>query len=475
MLKHLRIRNFKGWKDTGPIAMAPITLFFGANSSGKSSIGQFLMMLKQTTESSDRRAVFFPGDENSAVQLGSYQQMVSDRNAKNKISFEYKWKCIDTMEFSDPISKTKYAGKSMVFESEISLSAKNQTSLRVEHLNYELLDDSDHQVLSISMDRRDTKGEEYKVESDTYQLIRKLGRAWPLGSPLRFYGFPDAVVAYYQNADFVKELNFRQEILFRSIFYLGPLRTKTARLYSWNGIEPDSVGYAGENTVPALLAAKERKIGIKKANKTRTSTAQLFEAVIASSLYNMGLIDNFKVERLHKQRHEYEVKVQIKNSNTWVDLPDVGFGISQVLPVLVACYYAPPGSIIIMEQPEIHLHPSAQSALADVLIDVIQSRENSHDRNIQLIIETHSEHFLRRLQRRIAENVIPREHVSAYFASVTNSSSQLTPLDIDVYGNIKNWPENFFGDEMGDITGQAKAAMEKRKNERSNTSGASHE
>ena len=59
-----------------------------------------------------------------------------------------------------------------------------------------------------------------------------------------------------------------------------------------------------------------------------------------------------------------------------------------------------------MEQPEIHLHPSAQSALADVMIDVINSRESGTDRNIQLIIETHSEHFLRRLQRRIAEGSV---------------------------------------------------------------------
>ena len=58
MLRQLRIQNFKGWKDTGTISMAPITLFFGANSSGKSSIEQFLMMLKQTMESSDRKAVF---------------------------------------------------------------------------------------------------------------------------------------------------------------------------------------------------------------------------------------------------------------------------------------------------------------------------------------------------------------------------------------------------------------------------------
>lgn len=76
MLKELRIQNFKGWKDTGTIRMAPITLFFGANSSGKSSIGQFFIMLKQTVESSDRKVVFYPGGKNSAVQLGSYKEMI---------------------------------------------------------------------------------------------------------------------------------------------------------------------------------------------------------------------------------------------------------------------------------------------------------------------------------------------------------------------------------------------------------------
>jgi predicted ATPase len=109
MLKQLRIQNFKIWKDTGSIRMAPITLFFGANSSGKSSIGQFLMMLKQTVESSDRKAVFYPGGKNSAVQLGSYQEMVFHRNPDNKISFEYQWDFQDAFQIKDPITSQIYS------------------------------------------------------------------------------------------------------------------------------------------------------------------------------------------------------------------------------------------------------------------------------------------------------------------------------------------------------------------------------
>jgi len=149
-----------------------------------------------------------------------------------------------------------------------------------------------------------------------------------------------------------------------------------------------------------------------------------------------------------------------------VDLPDVGFGISQVLPVLVQCFYAPANSILFIEQPELHLHPKAQSNLADLFIEVISSREDRQDRNIQLVIETHSEHFLHRLQRRIAEDnpehPIKPEEVAAYFAHTAGSEFQLEPLQIDRFGNIINWPENFFGDEMGDLIRMAQAGAERQ-------------
>lgn len=457
MLKQLRIQNFKGWKDTGLIRMAPITLFFGANSSGKSSLGQFLLMLKQTVESPDRKAVFYPGGKNSAVQLGSYQEMVFHRNAENKISFKYKWDMEDTLKFKDPLSNLTYSGGSLSFEATVGLGDKGQHSLVVEHFKYQLIEEDVHKTMAIGVERKSEAKSEYKVEAEDYSLKRKHGRVWYPGAPVRFYGFPDEVVAYHQNADFVQELNLRHERLFRSLYYLGPLRTRAERLYSWAGTKPDSVGFNGDNTVAAILAARGRKIGLGYRRPTKP-----FEEIIALKLKEMGLIEDFKVNPISAQRQEYEVEVRIKGSPDWVDLPDVGFGISQVLPVLVQCFYAPQNSIILMEQPEIHLHPSAQSALADVMIDVINSRENGVDRNIQLIIETHSEHFLRRLQRRIAEDVIGQENVSAYFANVSRIPATLEPLQIDGFGNIKNWPENFFGDEMGDITEQAKAAMIKR-------------
>ena len=124
------------------------------------------------------------------------------------------------------------------------------------------------------------------------------------------------------------------------------------------------------------------------------------------------------------------------------------------------CYYVPEGSIVILEQPEIHLHPLVQSGLADVFIDAMKTR------NIQIILESHSEHLLRRLQRRIAEGSLGQDDVALYFCDTAQGRSELSELVVDEFGNIKNWPKGFFGDDFAEMAAITKAAM-KRKSEAS--------
>ncbi|MDQ7822533.1 MAG: DUF3696 domain-containing protein [Candidatus Eremiobacteraeota bacterium] len=453
MLRTLRILNFKGWQDTGALELAPLTLLFGVNSSGKSSIGQFLMMLKQTAESADRKMVLSPGDRKSAVQPGTFQQMVYRRDPSQRISFEYLWDLPEGLAIKDSFSGKQHHGDRLSFEASVGINEQKHSSIFVERFHYNLQRDDGSKVLAIGMERLPYSDDGYEVKASEYILQPKEGRSGKMGPPVRFYGFPDEVAASFLNAEFVQELNLLQEKLFRSIFYLGPLRTRAERLYTWAGNEPEGVGFNGEHTVSAILSAKNRWIGIGK-----NGPEKAFEQVIAEKLKDMGLIKSFKVSSISKKRQEYEVKISTGGAGDTVELPDVGFGISQVLPVLVQCFYAPRGSIIIMEQPELHLHPSAQSALADVMIEVISSREDKVERNIQLVMETHSEHFLRRLQRRVAEGTVESGKVRAYFADVSGAPPHLDPLRIDEFGTILNWPEHFFGDEMGDVAEQARAA-----------------
>lgn len=459
MLTHLQLKNFKGWKDTGPIRMAPLTVFFGTNSSGKSSIEQFLLMLKQTVDSSDRRQVLFPGDQHSPVNLGSFEELVFGRDSKNNLEFCFEWELPEPLTVKDSRAKSSCVGGQLRFEAAVGLASEKHTALVVHRLEYQLKQ-AGELAMRVWMERN-AANEGFELGATPYKLKRKTGRAWPLDPPTKFYGFPDQVSSYYQNADFVQDFSLQMERLLRSVSYLGPLRLRGERLYYWTGGEPESVGYSGENTISALLAAKDRQL-----NTGKKKWKKAFPQFIAEKLKQLELIDEFDVRRISPHRKEYEVKVKTFGSPLMVDLPDVGFGISQVLPVVVQCFYAPANSILFIEQPELHLHPLAQANLADLFIDVLSSREEGKDRNIQLIIETHSEHFLHRLQRRIAEanevHSITKDQVGAYFAAATGNESKLEALQLDEDGYISNWPDRFFGDSMGDLFEQSNAAARRR-------------
>ena len=126
--------------------------------------------------------------------------------------------------------------------------------------------------------------------------------------------------------------------------------------------------------------------------------------------------------------------------------------------LLVLLYYVPEGSIILMEQPEIHLHPSVQSGLADVMLSVAKRR------NIQIIVESHSEHLLRRFQRRAAEGKADSSDLKLYFVSNAKGVAKLNDLSINEFGEIQNWPDHFFGDEMGEIAAISEASLKRRIN-----------
>ena len=83
-------------------------------------------------------------------------------------------------------------------------------------------------------------------------------------------------------------------------------------------------------------------------------------------------------------------------------------------------------------------------------------------RKVQVIVESHSEHLLRRLQRRLAEEEFPQHDVGLYFCKEENGVSKLEGLEVDPYGNISNWPQDFFGDQFGEMAAMSEAALKRR-------------
>ena len=181
-----------------------------------------------------------------------------------------------------------------------------------------------------------------------------------------------------------------------------------------------------------------------------------FQEMIAYWLQKLGLIRDFHPKEIARGTNLYRAIVKTSSSVVTTSLTDIGFGVSQVLPVLMLLYYVPEGSTVLLEQPEIYLHPSVQSDLADVMLNVADVR------NVQIVVESHSEHLMRRLQRRVAEQEASSEDVKLYFVSSNRGKACSSELLLNQWGEIENWPENFFGDEMGEIAAITEASLRRR-------------
>ncbi len=468
MLTRLHVKNFKAWRDSGPLRLAPLTVLFGTNSAGKSSIPQLLLMLKQTAESPDRKRPLQLGDDKKLVDLGTFEDCLHGHDLKKVLEFALEFTVASAMEVNDPLSGATFRGGSVSFSARLSADKEEQPA--VEEIRYELKSGDGGVTADVTLRRKGSDTNQpararestvFEVASSRYQFVRHQGRPPTLPPPVRFYGFPDEVSASYQNAAFTADLALSLEQMLRSIYYLGPLREYPKRYYLWSGEIPDHVGTRGERVIEALLAASERSFNRKLKQKTRP-----MQALVAERLQRMGLIESFEVKRLSTAGKVYEVLLQTARDLPKVKITDVGFGLSQILPVIVECFYVPARSIVIFEQPEIHLHPKVQADLADLFVDALGEREGGDARECQFIIESHSEHFLRRLQRRIAEKAIAKDDTALYFVHTQGGEAKIDTLDVDDYGNIRNWPENFFGDEMGDLVARAEAQERRAEQEK---------
>ena len=451
MLTRLRLENFKSWQDTENIALKPITGFFGANSSGKSGLIHALLLLKQTADSADRGNIFHFGGAASRVDLGDFTSVVHGHETGRNLEISLDWRTEKPIKITDTYARKDVARSADIGFRVVARMEGAGVSAQpiVEQMSYRV------GCAEFGLCRKDNEPYPYDLfpRSGGFRFVRYQGRAWGFDSPAKCYGFPDKVRLYYQNAGFLIDLEFALEQRLQNVYYLGPLRAFPRRIYDWSGEEPRDMGEAGELVVGALLAARQRdeKISLGKGIPRPT-----LEEYVAHWLKELGLIYDFRVAPMAEGSHLFEVRVRKSPKAAEVLITDVGFGVSQILPALVLCFYVPEGSTVILEQPEIHLHPSVQAGLADVFIDAWEKRK------VQVIVESHSEHLLRRLQRRIAEEEISQDDVGLYFCKEDDGASSLDTLDVDKFGNISNWPQDFFGDQFGEIAAMSEAALMRR-------------
>lgn len=266
---------------------------------------------------------------------------------------------------------------------------------------------------------------------------------------------------------FLAEIN---EIIYkhfaRGIKYLGPLRNAPGPFYDTNQYDDESVGLRGEFTAALLYKKKNMMISYnspilfnKEQNiKFEERRDTLYDACISWLSY-LGVLTEIEVG----DRGELGYNLQVKNVNDkkLQGLSHVGVGVSQVLPIIVMMLLSEKNDILILEQPELHLHPKIQSRLCDLIIACSTTER-------QCIIETHSEYIINRLRLRIAQSPDSKLIRSnfLYFVNKVQNFSFFEKVDINRFGAIPNWPEGFFDQTDKEIEKILIAASNKSKKEK---------
>jgi energy-coupling factor transporter ATP-binding protein EcfA2 len=416
MFTHLRVQNLKSVADSGPIELAPLTFLMGPNSSGKSTLIQAILIARQTVDSRDVENPLVIEDE--YVNLGTYRELIHQHDQDRSLALEFGFDTTRPPLAPMPVQR-------IVLRAEFSYNRKT-LQIYPTTVKYSTLPERYTLTRHRVSPQRSTCEIADRGHVELRRKVPSGGKFYDVSSFLPFpapgrKAISEQQLAWQLGWAFTREF----ETQLRRTYRVGPLRTSPKRTYVAAGETPQDVGLQGESTFAILWAARW-KPRLKRS---------VFKPV-NRWLQEFGISANLELKRIGGSY--FTALVTDPALGVWSNFADVGFGASQLLPALVEALYAEPGSTIIMEQPEIHLHPAAQASLGDLFLETAQQRK-------QLIVETHSDHLVSRVLRRIAEGSLPASQVAIYYCEATAEGTQVRRIPLDEFGRFgEGLPSGFF-------------------------------
>jgi predicted ATPase len=404
-ISKIAVKGFKSIYDEIEIDIKPLTILSGANSSGKSSIMQPLLLLKQTLDApADPGALKLDG---ANTAFTSTEQLFS-RDKSNK-SPEFSVKI--THSDNDSIESVFGKGSKPGLEVNETIYLFEGSSLRI---NKKMSNAEISKSIKVDL----------KIHKNS---LAKLGRYRCFLIPEYWIEDSDGIDKWANIPSYIlkPKTDFIRSI--SSVIHLPGLRGNPQRYYPINSVESTFVG-----TIDFYTASIIHKWQTEKSPKLKE---------LINFLKQLGLSTKIKAKSIDDTRIEIQVSRRINgksaDANDLVSIADVGFGVSQALPAIVAILVAEPGQLVYLEQPEIHLHPKAQRNMAIILAQAAK-------RNIKIVVETHSIILLREIQTIIAKGELrPKQVALHWFSRNDEGKTTVTTAELDEDGAYGDWPEDF--------------------------------
>jgi len=407
----------------------PLTILAGANSSGKSSIVQPLLLLKQTLDASyDPGPLMIDGPNVSFTSVDQFLSAPLGQPRRERFTTGIEMGPMGYLSLTFRREQGREPGQGLVIEELTHTSDGGTVRLRPQMTEKEILGAIPPEIRSV---RERISAE---TREDIGWGVRRVKCF--LEICLRAREPRDTDNSFAEFASFSAWWAF--EVAIRETIHVPGLRGNPERTYKRAAVGPDFPGLFQEYVASVIHHWQSRRDGRLRQ--------------LGKDLEKLGLTWKVQVQPVGETKLELRVG-RLPHSvrggaRDLVSMADVGFGVSQALPVVVALLTAKPGQLVYLEQPEIHLHPRAQVAMAELLAAAAQ-------RGVRVIAETHSALLLLAIQTLVARGELPRKLVKLHWfrRDPKSGATEVIPGELDKDGAFRDWPVDF-----GDVELEAQRA-----------------
>ena len=443
MLTNIKLNNFRAFREDIDVRIRPITILIGRNSAGKSTLIKFLLMLQQTLESSESSEGDFFSTEGRHVSLGTFKDLKNTKSRSKVAQFTLNLKTNDL-----PDTKIQQIREELQQSKAIPKIEYNSIDLAIKLNPFSTFTTEDPlgQATSVKVDSKITANDlmadfciyvriPYSGKQAKHTVTCKMGGKKVLHKEetnirrTRFLKFPlpnDPVEILKSAFDNLYLDGIRNEII--SMRHLSPVREESERSVILGSPPLDDVGHRGEYAMPHL-------------QRLLTDGGERADFVLRHIESVVDIEDVKFKSQLKGFIPEFRAKNKLTGAESY--LADFGFGVSQCIPIFVQGALLSPGKLLIVEQPEAQIHPTAQLEMGSFFAELWT------ERGVPSIIETHSENIITRLRKLIATGQLNSKDVTVAYFYIKDNSVQVKNLDINSDGSFeKGLPMEFFGADI---------------------------
>ena len=441
MIKNIKIKNFKSFKKLGQIDIGKINIFVGPNSSGKSSFIQGLLLLKN--------AIGCIIEKHYKNLEGDFRSLVYDKNTNNKLMYKISFdedlnfiKELDEEMISNDFPDTSKDDivRILSYYKKIKLKDMSVTLKIIDENKDSIADGFRVNTFEVNADDNiklkiyDQEGK-YKIKLNDNEIV-----GLDISNICKFYFELSKKNLTGLDKELKEQIFIGYVILEKlesilidfsdKLLYMTSLRTGFHRSENITSSKVSrTVGSRGQYTLKALM-------NINKYSESDLNVSYK-KTKIDYWLDEFDLGD--KIEVKEGEKDNYSIMIRNKYLDIYNNILDVGVGTSQLLPLIIESVNSKDGSMIIIEEPETHIHPKAQAKLADLFVGC------ANDDNKKFIIETHSIFLVTQLQILVASGIISSKDVKVYFFDQDREGTEIKEMIIAENGQFEDeWPSGFF-------------------------------